>query len=122
MKKIKLLLLLACGLAFQLHAQDLPVRGKVTDAEGKPLAGATVNIKHTNVSSVTDALGNFQISTAAQSKPVLVVSYVGYSGEELPVKAGSFFSVQLKQVSQALNDVVVVGYGEQRKRDVTGAI
>jgi TonB-dependent starch-binding outer membrane protein SusC len=122
MKKYQLLLLLALGLFIQGYAQNHLIKGRVMDENGKPLAGASVTIKNTNITTSTDSLGNFQISAPGQVKDPLVVSFIGYTGTELSTKGGNFFTIQLKQTSQALNDVVVVGYGEQRKRDVTGAI
>ena len=122
MKKFKLLLLFAFGLFIHGYTQNRLIKGKVTDENGKSLPGATVTIRNTNISTTTDSLGDFQITTNGQKKAALVVSFVGYSTEELFIKDGTYFSIQLKQLAQSLNDVVVVGYGEQRKRDVTGAI
>src|SRR3982074_36544 len=120
MKKYLLLLLLTLGL-IRGYSQDPVIKGKVTDEEGRPLVGATVTIKGTNVSTTTDVQGNFQIAAGGQLKPVLVVSYVGYANREVAVRPGETFSVLLQPDSKALNDVIVVGYGTQRKRDVTGA-
>jgi len=122
MKKFRLLLLLVFGFFIQGYAQNRLVKGKVTDDTGKPLHGATVSIRNTNASTTTDSLGDFQITTNGQKKAALVASFVGYSTEDLIIKDGTYFSIQLKQLAQSLNDVIVVGYGEQRKRDVTGAI
>ena len=122
MKKFRLLLLLSFGFFFQGYAQNRLIKGKVTDEYGKPLHGATVIIRNTTISTTTDSLGEFQITTNGQKKSALVVSFVGYSTEELLTKEVAYFSIHLEQLTQSLNDVVVVGYGEQRKRDVTGAI
>jgi TonB-dependent starch-binding outer membrane protein SusC len=122
MKKELMMLLLAFCLVVQAFAQTRSVKGKVTDADGRPLAGATVNVKFGTVSTSTDADGNFQINVGQQDKAILVVTYVGYSGLEVAVKGGTYFPIRLEKVGAALNDVIVVGYGQQRKRDVTGSI
>ncbi len=120
MKLHILLLLFTLGL-LRVYSQDQVIKGKVTDEEGRPLVGATVAIKNTNISTTTDVSGNFQISSGGQLKPILVVSYVGYANSELAARPGGAFTVSLRQDAKALNDVVVVGYGTQRKRDVTGS-
>lgn len=120
MKKMLLLFLLACGLV-ESYAQDRVVKGKITDETNKPLAGATVTLKGTTVTTLTDESGNFQISTGTQVSPVLVVSFVGFIESEYRLNGRSNLSVHLQQDPRTLGDVVVVGYGTQRKRDVTGA-
>lgn len=119
----RLLLLMLLGLCITgAYAQQKPIRGKVMDENNKPLAGATVTIKNTHVSTTTDADGNFEIAGGGQAKPVLVVSSVGYGDEQLAVSAGGLYQVQMHSEARSLSDVVVVGYGSQRKRDVTGSI
>jgi TonB-dependent starch-binding outer membrane protein SusC len=122
MKKDLMMLLLAFCLVVQAFGQTRSVKGKVVDADGRPLAGATVSVKNGTVSTSTDADGNFQINVSQQGKTTLVVSYVGFSVLEVAVKGGAYFSIPLEKVGGVLNDVIVVGYGQQRKRDVTGAI
>jgi TonB-dependent starch-binding outer membrane protein SusC len=122
MKKLPLLVLLVFGLSIHGFAQNRLIKGKVTDEQGKPLVGASINIKNTTTSTSTDSAGNFQLPLTAQGKPVLVVTFVGYLSTEYAIGGGSFFNVQLKNNTQSLNDVIVVGYGTQRKKDVTGAI
>ena len=117
----KLLLLIVMALGFlNVNAQQRIVKGTVTDENNQPLPGATVRVREGNASAVTDAAGSFQVNVGGQSAPVLIVSYIGYSQQEVPVN-GDVVTVRLRQDQRALNDVVVVGYGVQRKRDVTGA-
>jgi TonB-linked SusC/RagA family outer membrane protein len=120
MKKMLLLLLLACGL-MKGYAQGQLVKGKITDDTNKPLSGATISLKGTTVTTTTDEYGNFQINTGTQVKPVLVVSFVGFLNEEFALKGRTDFSIRMQQDPRTLGDVIVVGYGTQRKRDITGA-
>lgn len=120
MKKLLLLLLLAFGL-MEGYAQGKLVKGKITDENNKALAGATVTLKGTTVTTSTDEAGNFQINTGDQVNPVLVVTFVGYLNEEYPVKGRSDLTIRLQQDARTLGDVIVVGYGTVRKRDITGA-
>lgn len=120
MKKCLLLLLLALSL-LRTNAQDQTVRGKITDDAGRPLSGATVTIKGTNISATADQNGNFEINTGNVTKPVFTVSFVGYESFDYGYKGKSGFTVRLQQDTKTLGDVIVVGYGVQRKRDVTGA-
>ncbi|HMH31702.1 MAG TPA: TonB-dependent receptor [Puia sp.] len=122
MKKLPLLILLVFGLFIQSFAQNRMVKGKITDENGRPLPGANINLKNTSSFTTSDSSGNFQMSITGQAKPILVISFVGYLPTELAVGGGSYFDIPLKHSSQSLNDVIVVGYGTQRKRDVTGSI
>jgi TonB-dependent SusC/RagA subfamily outer membrane receptor len=120
MKNLLWLLLLASG-PMEGYALEQLVKGKITDVTNRPLTGATVTLKGTTVTTSTDESGNFQIKPGNQVKPVLVVSFVGYLNQEYPVKGRSNLTIQLQQDICNLGDVIVVGYGVQRKRDVTGA-
>ncbi len=121
MKKMLLLLLLACGLV-KGYAQGQLVKGKITDDANKPLSGATITLKGTTqFTTTTDEYGNFQINTGTQVKPVLVVSFVGFLNEEYALKGRSDFSIRMQPDPRTLGDVIVVGYGTHRKRDITGA-
>ncbi|HEY4289778.1 MAG TPA: TonB-dependent receptor [Puia sp.] len=120
MKKVLLLLFVVIGLV-KANAQGQLVRGKVMDENNRPLSGATVTLKGTTVSTTTDSSGNFQISTGSQVSPVLVVSFVGYLNSDFPVRGRSELNVSLQQDPAALGDVIVVGYGTQKKSDITGA-
>ncbi|GLU45593.1 TonB-dependent receptor [Allomuricauda sp. NBRC 101325] len=98
----------------------LTVTGKVTDENGIPLAGASVLDTSTGNGTITDFDGNYSIEV--QSDAVLKISYLGYLAMEVPVDGRSTVNVQLNPDATMLEDVVVVGYGTQRKTDVTGSI
>ena len=98
------------------------IRGTVTDAEtNDPIIGATVMVKGTSTGTVTDIDGAFSL-TAPDTATTLVVSYIGYARQEVPINGQSQLSIALRTDVESLTEVVVVGYGTQRKSDVTGAI
>lgn len=102
-------------------AQQTPVSGKVVDESGQPLTGVTITEKGTRNATTTKADGTFQLNVAS-AKATLVLSYVGYDQQELNVDGRSDLSFSMKPSVNSLQDVVVVGYGTQKKSDVTGAL
>ncbi len=98
---------------------DGKIRGTVTDPDGEPLIGATVMIKGTQVGTATDLDGNYAIS--AKPGDILVVSYVGYLPSEVKVGKSLLLDVELQENDNNLDELVVVGYGTQKKKLVTGA-
>ncbi|MBD8491309.1 TonB-dependent receptor [Echinicola sp. CAU 1574] len=102
-----------------LSVQQL-ISGKITDEQGAPLPGATIRVKGTSLGTVTDLDGNFSIEVAEGG--VLQVSYVGYVSQEIAVNGQSTISIQLEPDATQLDEMVVVGYGTQKRSDVTGAI
>ncbi|WP_461464630.1 SusC/RagA family TonB-linked outer membrane protein [Mucilaginibacter sp.] len=99
---------------------DITVTGKVTDATGLPLPGATISIKQGRSLTVTDQNGAFKVTVPDNA--VLIISFIGYQSQEIPVAGKTEISVILKDDNSNLNEVVVVGYGTQRKKDLTGAV
>lgn len=98
------------------------VAGTVRDAStGKPLAGATIAVQNSSESTVSGASGNFTISVPSANS-VLVVSFVGYVTQEISVGNKVNIDIELQPTSATLNQVVVVGYGTQNKKDITGAV
>ena len=101
--------------------QTIKVKGQVVDQDGEPLIGATVRVKGASTGSVTDIDGNFQIDAA--SNATLVISYVGYKDREIAVRGrAQIDAIQMESDSQVLDQVVVVGYGTQKKADLTGSV
>ena len=109
--------------SFQSLAQTVTVTGKVTNrANGEVLPGATISVKGGQASTQTDANGMFSLSVPT-SGTVLLITYSGMLEQEIPVTPGaSVYNVQLDNRTGSLNEVVVIGYGTQRKVNVTGAI
>jgi tonB-linked outer membrane protein, susC/ragA family len=123
MKKLKVfvtLLALIFGHAAMLAQRQYTMKGVVTEESGEPLIGATVQVKGSSVGVATDIDGNFAISV--KNGDVLTVSYVGYSPQEVTVNGQNDITVVMKQDSKVLEDIVVIGYGTMKKKDLTGAI
>jgi iron complex outermembrane receptor protein len=101
---------------------DRIVKGRVTDgSNGNGLAGASITLKGTAVSTLSDRQGNYSISVP-DDKAILVVSFVGYAAQEMAVGNSSTLDITLQTSGADLAQVVVVGYGTQSRRDVTGAV
>ena len=98
------------------------VSGTVSDSEGLPLPGATVVVQGTSIGVTSDFDGNFSITIPSDGDQVLVVSYIGYTNQEVDVSSQSTITVQLQPDTEALEEVVVVGYGTVLKRDLTGSV
>ncbi|MDR1416935.1 MAG: TonB-dependent receptor [Prevotellaceae bacterium] len=107
-----------CLISLGAAAQN-KISGTVVDAEGAPLVGASVVVKGTTIGVMADVGGAFTIT--APSDATLVVSFVGFSPVEIPVEGKSVLRVEMKE-GQQIDEVVVVGYGTMRKRDLTGSI
>ena len=104
---------------FASNAQSVAVSGTVYDNSG-PLPGVSVIVKGTNVGTATDFDGNYTIN--APSDAILLFSYVGFNNQEVPVNGQSVINVTLTENLEQLGEVVVVGYGVQRKEAVTGSV
>jgi TonB-dependent starch-binding outer membrane protein SusC len=100
---------------------DRTITGKVSGEEGEGLPGVSILVKGTQKGTTTDQDGNFRLSVA-DDQAVLVFSFVGYLAQEIPVGNQTTLNITLVTDTKALNEVVVVGYGTQKKSDVTGAV
>lgn len=101
---------------------DVEIKGKITGEDGAALPGASILIKSTTRGTITDTDGNFKLLIADDANTILVVSLVGYVSQEVVVGTQKVVNVILKGDNKVLDEVVVVGYGTQRKRDVTGSV
>tara|TARA_R110002012_G_C11665768_1_gene612650 strand:- start:28 stop:3279 length:3252 start_codon:yes stop_codon:yes gene_type:complete len=112
---------------FKQEVQNSPVKlqqlvsGVITDSDGIPLAGANVVEKGTTNGVTADFDGNFSIEVANESA-TLVISYIGYSTKEVPLNGQASVNIVLEESAAGLDEVVVVGYGVQKKSDITGAV
>lgn len=112
------IMMFALFLSTTLHAQSQKFSGTVVDETGEPIIGASITVKGQKTGSVTDVDGNFQIQAAPGS--TIVVSYIGFTAKE--AKASDNLKITLQEDHQTLADVVVVGYGVQKKSVVTASI
>ena len=122
-KRTKFIVVWIClmlGFAQWAVAQSNQVRGKVTDETGEAVIGAAVSQKGASVGTATDINGNFSLNVPGNA--TLVVSYLGYTTQEVPVNNRSDLIIQLSEDIQLLDEVVVTGYTTQRKATLTGSI
>lgn len=109
------------AMAAVAQSPAIKVRGQVVDEQGEPLLGATIRVKNTSTGTTTDLDGNFQLEVPGNA--VLLVSYVGYKEREVAVRNRSTLEpIQLQSDDFMLEQVVVVGYGTQKKSDLTGSV
>lgn len=122
MKLTKLFIFCFSSILFSIYgqAQNVTVKGKVFDEGGLSVPGATILIKGTSKATTSDFDGNFEIK--APGNGVLTISFIGYNTVQEPINGRSEINVKMTTQSQDLNEVVVVGYGTQKKSVVTGAI
>lgn len=113
-------MVLVCCMVIQGYAQNIPIRGKVTDDAGEPLIGAAVKVKNSNTGAITGNDGRFSLSVAPGA--YLTITYVGYEAKEVPVSGNGELNIVLSRNNSSLGEVVVVGYGQQQKAAITGSI
>jgi TonB-linked SusC/RagA family outer membrane protein len=116
-----LLMILLFLATTSVFAQKITITGTVSDEKGNPLPGATVQVKGTNYGTVTDVGGKYSLDVSSPTV-TLVFSFIGYIGKEIPVQNQTSVNASLKEDIQGLQEVVVVGYGTQKKANLTGAV
>ncbi|WP_296942666.1 SusC/RagA family TonB-linked outer membrane protein [uncultured Dysgonomonas sp.] len=117
-----MLILYSMFLCIHLNAQtsNKNITGKVLDDQREPVIGATVAVKGTTLGTMTDVDGKFKLSVP--SKGTLVISYIGYTTQELEITESSNYEIVMSEGALNLEEVVVVGYGTMRKKDLTGSV
>ena len=100
--------------------QTKKITGAIKDENGEAVIGANVSVKGTTTGTITDIDGNFSLE--AQQGATLLISYIGYETQEITVGSQSVYSIRLSEDSQALDEVVVIGYGTQNRQAITGSI
>ncbi len=118
--RVAIIMLPMLLLSFWTYAQSIRVKGTVTDEGRAPMAGVNVIIKGTTIGIVTDANGRYQIDT--DSKSTLSFSFIGYTAQDIPVTNRKEINIKLLPDNLQVDEVVVVGYGTQRKEAVTGSV
>ncbi|MEO6290614.1 MAG: carboxypeptidase-like regulatory domain-containing protein, partial [Ginsengibacter sp.] len=119
--KIRLFTILVLAIfSYPSLAQMVPVTGTITNQENNLMPAVTVTLKGTNVATSTNAEGKFSINAPANG--ILVFTFVSYTTQELLINKRSVINVSLSPATGALDDVVIIGYGTQKKKDLTGSI
>ncbi|WP_255297367.1 SusC/RagA family TonB-linked outer membrane protein [Anaerophaga thermohalophila] len=121
LKTMYVLLLFACFSAAG-SAQQRSVQGTVTDSYGDPLPGVNIIIKGTTTGTVTDMDGNYNLTVNDIQNDVLVFRFIGFADQEVPVNGRTSIDVQMEEETIGLDEVVAIGYGTVRKRDLTGSV
>lgn len=116
--KLCMALWLACWGGTKVFSQQITVNGTVTDTQGEPIVGANIVVKGTTNGTITDLDGNFRLT--ADPEVTLVVSFVGYVTQELP--AQPLMQITLAENTELLDEVVVIGYGQVKKNDLSGSV
>lgn len=111
---------LLCVLPLWVSAQNITVKGTVKDNIGEPVIGASVVQKGTSNGIVTDIDGNFTLNVPSNS--IIVVSFIGYKTQEIPITGKKQVNVIMKEDTEMLDEVVVVGYGQMKRSDLTGSV
>jgi TonB-dependent starch-binding outer membrane protein SusC len=120
-RNVCIILLLLLSAQYSFSQNNFRVTGKVTDEAGKPLLGATVKVKGTDLATATDAEGSYSL-TAPSGTSTLVITSVGFTEQEVAINNKSEVNVSLAFSTSSLEDVVVIGYGTAKRKDVTGAV
>ena len=108
-------------LSSAIFGQDIQVKGIITDAtNGDALIGATVQVDGSTTGTVTDFNGEFEIQTPADA--VLLITYLGYEAYSVAANGGTTMKINLQPSAAVLDELVVVGYGTRRRKDITGAV
>ena len=120
LKKTLLALALCLAVPFFASAQNVTVKGVVTDASGEPIIGASVMVVNTTNGAVTDINGSYTITVPANA--TVEVACMGYTTQVIPVQGRNRIDVVLLDDAEQLEATVVIGYGTARRQDVTGSI
>ena len=119
---MKNFILILCLATFSqwVYAQNKQITGRVVDTKGEAAIGASILEKGTTNGTITDFDGNFKLTVGP--KAVLQISYIGYKTQEIPVSNKTKLNITMEEDTEVLDEVVVVGYGAQKKESVVGAI
>lgn len=120
MKKLFVVLTLLLSVSFLFAQNQITIKGTVTDSGNETVPGASVLVKGTMQGTITDANGKYTLQASPDA--VLVFSFIGYQTREIPVNNQTTINVQLQQQAYNVGEVVVVGYGTQKKIEVTGSV
>jgi len=118
--RLGILFLVLISFSLAVHAQPVTVTGIIEDMKGEPVIGATISVKGTTRGTVTDVSGQYIIE--CNPDEVLIFSYVGMERQEIPVGSQTVINITMEPSAESLEEVVVVGYGVQKKESIVGAV
>ena len=121
MKHVCILLCLLVGAFADGYTQGRVVTGQVTDAQKEPLPGVNISVRGSAVGTTTDGKGNYRLAIPSDNA-VLIFSFIGYQSQETPVGNRTVIDLTMTEDVKSLNEVVIVGYGTQKKSDLTGSV
>lgn len=121
LSKQMIIIVFLSAIPCMVFSQTKNITGKIVDEKSDPIIGATVKVKGTSMGTISDIDGNFRLSDVPENG-TLQISYIGYQSTEISTAGRTNFKIVLKEEAQSLDEVVVVGYGVQKKSDVTGAM
>jgi TonB-linked SusC/RagA family outer membrane protein len=117
---LSVFILFSCLGLSSLNAQIIDLKGSVTDPDKEPLIGASILVQGSQLGTITDVNGDFQLKVAANA--ILIISYTGFTTQQINIGNQTTWSIILEPEDLALDEIVVIGYGSQRKSQITGAI
>jgi TonB-linked SusC/RagA family outer membrane protein len=120
-KVMPFLFMLMSSVYLFAQPRDITVTGTVTDTSGEPLIGVTVQVRGTSIGTITDVDGNFTLSNIS-ANAVLEVSYIGMQTQMIDIEGKSYLQIVLKEDLQALEEIIVIGYGTAKRKDFTGSV
>jgi len=118
----KAFLLMVLFISLQSWSQERNVSGKIEDVNGLPLAGVTVQVKNSSIGAITNFDGEFSLVVPDEDEAILVFSFLGFQSQEIVIGSQTIFEITLQEDLQALEEVVVVGYGETSREDLINAV
>lgn len=121
LQKIMLISLLMMLVVSTINAQDRVIQGLITDELKNPIPGANIAVEGTSIGTLSDVDGEFSLKVPAANS-VLTISFIGYKSQEVTTEGLTFVNVVLKEKTEELDNIVVIGYGQQKKSDLTGAV
>src|SRR5690606_21057493 len=121
-KLLGILSLLFVSVALSAQTDRREIRGKVTNEDGEPLSSVSVSLKGGSISAMTDDVGGYTIRIPNVTPSVLVFTYVGMKSQEITLGTNDVVDVVLAADAMSLDEVVAIGYGTARKKDLTGSV
>src|SRR5699024_5920185 len=121
-KLFSILFLLLTSVALSAQTENREISGKVTNEDGEPLSGVSVSLKDRNISAVTNDVGIYNINVPDVAPSILIFTFVGMKPQEITLGSNDKVDVTLEAESMSLEEVVAIGYGTAKKKDITGSV